>query len=224
MKGWKMKRCNCFLVVVGLALCLLSGCSAAMPWDDAESTAAVMTMRQMPDVGLCFVSDDSLVYVQSDAKVLSNTLLGHRCYVEYWSMIEQSDGTYLIEVSFVYPARELPVLQNDTVSCVASVGEGVGVPAAWCSGHYLNMVLEYYGSNRVSHDFWLVASDTTVGAEATLLLELYHDAGNDAGKLLQWEVVSYDIASLLNARDVDMLQIVYRQYDMTDSSVTVALP
>ena len=71
MKGWKMKRCNCFLVVVGLALCLLSGCSAAMPWDDAESTAAVMTVRQLPDVGLCFVSDDSLVYVPTDAKVCS---------------------------------------------------------------------------------------------------------------------------------------------------------
>lgn len=76
----------------------------------------------------------------------------------------------------------------------------------------------------MSHDFWLVVSDTAAGEAATLPLELYHDAGNDAGMLLQWEVVSYDIASLLNGRDVDMLQIVYRQYDMTDSSVTVAVP
>lgn len=203
---------------------VLSGCSAAMPWDDAECTAAVMTARQMPDTGLCFVSDDSLVYVPTDANMLSNTLVEHRYYVEYWSVIEQPDGTYLIDVSFVCPARKMPVLQNDTVTCLAAVGSGIGVPAVWCSGHYLNMVLEYYGSNNVSHDFWLVVSDTAAGAAATLPLELYHDAGNDAGMLLQWEVVSYDIASLLNGRDVDMLQIVYRQYDMTDSSVTVSVP
>lgn len=101
-----------------------------------------MTARQMPDAGLCFVSDDSLVYVPTDANMLSNTLVGHRYYVEYWSVIEQPNGTYLIDVSFVYPARELPVLQNDTVTCVAAVGNGIGVPAVWCSGHYLNMVLE----------------------------------------------------------------------------------
>ncbi|MGN0187720.1 MAG: hypothetical protein ACI392_08280 [Paludibacteraceae bacterium] len=218
-----MTHCKYFVFVCCLTVCLLLGCSVSEPWN-INYTASVMTVRQLPDNGLCFVSDDSLVYVPTDSNMLLNTFVGHRYYVEYWSVIEQPDGIYLIEVSLVYPARELPVLLNDTVTCIAAAGTGIGVPAVWCSGHYLNMVIEYYGTNGVPHDFSLITSNMHVGDDGRLSLELHHDARNDVGDLLQYEVVSYDMTSLPNLDEVLTLTIRYRQYDMTYGYVAVVVP
>lgn len=224
MKGIK-------IVILGLAAVFAAvdfGACTQKTTELEEVAAMILTVRKNASGTVYFVDDDTATtYIPSPALALHDSLVGRRCYVEYAYLAPATDYTYTISLTYAHIVREEKAVAVDSDEAMAALGDAALNPVwAWISGHYLNVVLDYYGTSLADHRFSL-ARNVGVGssADSVWLVELRHHLNGDEPKALLSEVVSFDLAPLgTDTAAVSRLRVKYRTFDGNDGYKEVAVP
>ncbi len=207
-----------------VVLCVMSCMSSDVEIYDYTST--IVTAQKASDGTIYFVADDdSTTYLPEPRLMDSDSLVGHRCYVEYAHLTPAENYTYTMHLSGLQLVREQKLLEISSAEDMEKFGDGGEMLSlAWASGHYVNMVVDYYGTQGVEHEFSLVRNVNAVNPnDSVIVLELRHDTKYDDDSQVVWfKVLSYDISALLAEYSEDFyLQIHYRRLDKTFDDVIV---
>ncbi len=202
-------------------------CTERSTEDDAVQ-AMVLTVCKNASGTVYFLDDDTTTtYLPSPALVLHDSLVGRRCYVEYLYLSAAAGYTYTMNLTYAHIVCESKIVLVDSEAAMAALGDASLSPVwMWVSGHYLNVLFDYYGTSLTEHRYSL-AHDVRAAAplDSLLTVELRHNLNGDAPKALLSEVASFDLAPLaLDTAGVAYLRVKYRTFDGTEAHTDVAIP
>lgn len=219
------------IIFCGLAAFFVVGCFCACTEKNTEEddvVAMVLTVCKNASGAVYLLDDDTVTtYQPSPALVLHDSLVGRRCYVEYSCLSSSADYTYTINLTYAHIVCEEAAVAVASDEAMAALGDAaLNTVWAWISGHYLNVLFDYYGTSFVEHKFSL-AHDvrTATAADSVWTVELRHHLNGDAPNALMSEVVSFDLVPLaMDSAAVSRLRVKYRTFDGTDAYADVAVP
>lgn len=220
--GLNMKCIKTLIIAVVAVLSMLGFGACTRNTTEWEAVSAmVLTACRNASGGVYLLGDDTTkTYKPIAPLVLHDSLIGRRCYVEYSHLEPATDYTYTIKLTYVHFVGKSSVAIVNSDNEAAAFGNAPLEPVwAWISGHYLNVVFDYYGTSLVEHAFSLVRKANAVDSVgAVRTVELRHDLNGDQPKALLSEVVSFDLAPLgLDTVDMAILRVKYSSFNGSDT-------
>ena len=218
-----------FLLMAAAALTVFGfdACTDKSTEED-EYSAMVVTALSNEQDGIYFLDDDSTTtYWPSISVSFPDSLIGHRCYVEYSYLTTGTGYSFNMNLTYAHFVHEDEAQICNSENEISALGTETIEPVwAWISGHYLNVLFDYYGSSLREHRYALAcnAAATEVG-DSVLAVSLCHHLNGDDAKALLSDVASFDLQTLdLAARNIKQLSVKYTDFDGNECAVAVDVP
>ncbi len=217
------------LLVAAAALTVLGfGACTDKSIEEDEFSAMVVTALSNEQGDVYFLDDDSTTtYWPSISVSFPDSLMGHRCYVEYSYLTVGTGYTFNMNLTYAHFVYEAEAQICNSESEIAAFGtENIEPAWSWISGHYLNVLFDYYGSSLRKHSYALACNAAALESDDSVLtVSLCHHLNGDDAKALLSDVASFDLLPLdLAARNIKQLNVKYPDFDGDECEVVVDVP
>ncbi len=225
-----MKAKSLFLALIAL-LALTSCILNPTPVEDGKIHGTAAFLINMEGQNR-FITDDHTTLIPNTPFVAPDSMLNRRFYIEY-QIVDELGKTQTINL-----LRNLEMTLDSTMELSAQqfgqyANDDLTPYMAWCSGNYVNLLVDIMASGKIDHDFHML-KDTNKQfvnpnplAADTVNVYLRHDAHDDNRTASYRAGMSFNIGKYLSQyNDTTFVNIHYTAINNTNKvlSITYVYP